>query len=93
MIKLPKFRFPFPGESKILNKQSRRDFPGDFIELVDGITHYQLAGIKGAPLVVLVHGASTPNFIWDPTFRALLSVGFRVLPMIFLVVDSPIAPT
>lgn len=29
--------------------------------------------------VVLVHGFSVPYFIWDPTFAALTSAGFRVL--------------
>lgn len=35
------------------------------------------AGVRSP--VVLVHGFSVPYFIWDPTFSALASSGFRVL--------------
>lgn len=71
--------FPFPGESKILNDQTRAKLEGSFKELPNGFTHYQLAGQANAPLVVMVHGFSTPSFIWDPTFEGLLAEGFRVL--------------
>ena len=74
-----KFEIPFPGEILKINEVSRSNLPGDFIELSNGFTHYQLQGSIEAPLVVLVHGFSTPNFIWDPTFDALLAAGYRVL--------------
>jgi pimeloyl-ACP methyl ester carboxylesterase len=53
--------------------------PGNFIELSHGQVHYQLCGPAEGPLVVLVHGFSVPSFVWDPTFDALFSQGFRVL--------------
>ena len=52
----PLLNFPFPGESKELNRNTRANLDGDFIELTDGITFYELAGELDAPLVVMVHG-------------------------------------
>jgi len=49
------------------------------VKLSDGVTHYELGGPSSGPSVVLVHGFSVPNFVWDPTFHALVAAGFRVL--------------
>lgn len=56
-----------------------RTFGGSFVRLGAGITHYELAGPKDARTVVLVHGFSVPDYIWDPTFAALAAAGLRVL--------------
>jgi pimeloyl-ACP methyl ester carboxylesterase len=69
----------FSGEPLNLNSDLRRNLPGRFVPLSDGICHYDLAGPEDAPLVVLVHGFSVPYFIWDPTFEFLSNAGFRVL--------------
>ncbi|MBW8011876.1 MAG: alpha/beta hydrolase [Chloroflexi bacterium] len=76
---MPKFEFPFRGETKTLNASSRASLPGQFVELPGGVTHYELGGPSGGKLVVLVHGFSIPFYIWDPTYEALTQVGFRVL--------------
>ncbi len=76
---MAKFEFPFPGEPLSLIQETRSGLPGSYIELEQGVTHYELAGPKQAPLVVLVHGFSVPYFIWEPTFVSLVSVGLRVL--------------
>src|SRR5580704_15226607 len=56
-----------------------RSFGGSYIRLGAGVTHYELAGPKDARTIVLVHGFSVPDFIWDPNFDALNAAGFRVL--------------
>ncbi|RUO18470.1 hypothetical protein CWE08_11155 [Aliidiomarina iranensis] len=66
-------------ESQRLNVETRAQAPGDFVELTDGYTHYQIAGPENAPVVVLVHGFSIPMAIWGGTYRALESAGYRVL--------------
>jgi len=71
--------FPFRGEAKYLNKQTRADLPGKFIELPDGIVHYELSDSDSEQTIVLVHGFSVPYYIWDPTVTALSNVGMRVL--------------
>ena len=50
-----------------------------FVRLSDGYTHYELAGPPDGRVVVLAAGATVPYYIWDPTFKALVDAGFRVL--------------
>lgn len=44
-----------------------------------GQIHYELSGPPDGELVILIHGFSTPYFVWDHTVPALLEAGFRVL--------------
>jgi pimeloyl-ACP methyl ester carboxylesterase len=62
-----------------LNPATRAAMPGQFVQLSDGYTHYELSGPAGGPPVVLAAGFSVPYYIWDPTFNALTAAGFRVL--------------
>lgn len=64
---------------KPLNDEARESAPGAFADLSDGKLHYRLEGPKEAPLVVLVHGFSTPNFIYEQNVEALNAAGFRTL--------------
>ncbi len=71
--------YRFREETRVLDAQARADAPGQFVELPDGVVHYELAGPPEGPLVVLIHGFSVPYFVWDPTFDGLVKAGFRVL--------------
>ncbi|MBN1873754.1 MAG: alpha/beta hydrolase [Anaerolineae bacterium] len=71
--------YHFHGETLTLDKAARSSSPGQFVQLSDGFTHYELAGPEGSTPVVLIHGFSVPYFIWDPTFTGLVAAGFRVL--------------
>ncbi len=73
---LPLFRNP---ERKQLNAQARKRAVGKFIHLSHGLVHYQWGGPETGAVVVLVHGFSTPFYVWDATFTALTDAGFRVL--------------
>ena len=66
-------------ELEELNEDTRKTLPGNFIQLSDGFTHYELDGPETGELTVLVHGFSTPMFVWDPNFEYLINEGFRVL--------------
>jgi pimeloyl-ACP methyl ester carboxylesterase len=66
-------------ESIELNAQVRASLPGDFIQTPHGVIHYELAGPKNSDLVVLVHGFSVPNYLWEPTYQFLLQQGYQVL--------------
>jgi pimeloyl-ACP methyl ester carboxylesterase len=66
-------------EVKVLDAYARKNVEGSFIQLSDGITHYELAGPDTGKLIVLVHGFSVPYYIWDSTFSKLVQEGFRVL--------------
>jgi pimeloyl-ACP methyl ester carboxylesterase len=63
----------------MLDEEARRTAGGEFVELSEGTTHYEIAGPEDGKPVVLVHGFSVPAFIWDPTFKALTDAGFRVV--------------
>jgi len=62
-----------------LTDDTRKSLPGSFVRLNDGTTHYELAGPSEAPTVVLIHGFSIPEYLWDRTFTPLVSAEFRVL--------------
>lgn len=71
--------FSYRGETKDLDERTRKEASGSFVQLSDGFTHYELSHPEAKETVVLVHGFSTPYFIYDPTFEFLTQSGFRVL--------------
>jgi pimeloyl-ACP methyl ester carboxylesterase len=71
--------FIYRGETKHLDDAARAKASGSFVKLSDGCTHYELGGPHGGEVVVLVHGFSIPYMIWNPTYQALISEGWRVL--------------
>ncbi len=47
---------------------------------VDGVrVHYQEAGDKHAPAIVLIHGFCASNFVWSDVLVPLADAGFRVI--------------
>jgi pimeloyl-ACP methyl ester carboxylesterase len=66
-------------ETKELNDEARRGIPGKFIQLSQGMVHYELAGPPAGRTVVFIHGFSIPYYLWDHNFNALAKAGFRVL--------------
>ena len=71
--------FYFDSEHTPLDAGMRAQLNETFIELPNGVVHYELGGPVGGETVVLVHGFSVPAYIWDPTFEFLTSAGYRVL--------------
>lgn len=65
-------------EKTTLNDTVRRLDGTSFVQLPDGVTHYEVAGPLDGDKVVLVHGFSVPAYIWDSTFVALTGAGYRV---------------
>ena len=65
-------------EKRELDDAARTQATGRFVRLGDGVTHYDVAGPDSGQRVVLVHGFSTPYYIWDSTSAALAAAGFRV---------------
>ena len=64
---------------KPLNETARQNAPGAFATLSDGQLHYRWDGPEDGPVIVLVHGFSTPNFIYQQNVEALNAAGFRTL--------------
>ncbi len=66
-------------EQYTLDDSARKNADGSYIQLTDGITHYELDGPDSGKVVVLVHGFSVPYYIWDSTYVKLVHEGYRVL--------------
>ncbi len=64
---------------KLMNANARRDAPGEFANLSQGVTHFQWIGPLGGPVAVCVHGLTTPSFVWRGVALGLAGIGFRVL--------------
>lgn len=62
-----------------IDKNARRVAPGNFAKLSDGLTHYQWHGSPTGPVMVLIHGLTTPSWVFDGLIRGLGMMGFRVL--------------
>ena len=62
-----------------MDAAARADAPGQFAQLPCGVTHYRWDGPEGGPITVLVHGQTTPCFVWDGVARLLAARGERVL--------------
>jgi pimeloyl-ACP methyl ester carboxylesterase len=65
-------------ERASLDDAARQRAPGRFVQLGDGMTHFDVAGPDDGQRVILVHGFSVPYYIWDSTSTALSAAGFRV---------------
>ena len=67
-------------ENKVLDEATQQRLGGSYIRLSTGVTHYELDGPKDDHIVVLIHGATIPMWIWDPQVESLTKAGFeRVL--------------
>jgi len=62
-----------------LTPEVRSRLPGEFVELSQGVTHYQWHGPEDGRKVVLVHGGTQAGYVWDRVSESLARAGFRVL--------------
>lgn len=72
---------PFLAEQRKpdMDERVRGMVPGSFTLLSDGHTHYQWHGPAGGPVLVCVHGLTTPSYVFDALLPGLTQAGFRVL--------------
>ncbi|MCG6901436.1 MAG: alpha/beta hydrolase [Rhodobacter sp.] len=62
-----------------MDASARGMAPGKFAELSDGLTHYRWDGPADGPVLVCIHGLTTPGYVWDRLVPLLAEAGFRVL--------------
>ncbi|TFW31449.1 alpha/beta fold hydrolase [Massilia horti] len=67
------------AEHAPLDAAARRQAPGQFIQLSHGMVHYRAAGPEQGQPVLLVHGFSVPDYVFDHSREALAAAGFRVV--------------
>jgi len=66
-------------ETKDLDDAARTQAGGSYIKLPEGVTHYELTGPEDGQVVVMLHGATIPMYLWDAQVEALTAAGYRVL--------------
>lgn len=57
----------------------RAKAPGRFAKLSQGVTHYQWLGEARGPVIVCIHGLTTPSPVWYGIAEYLSKLGYRVL--------------
>jgi len=57
----------------------RERAPGRFAKLSQGVTHYQWLGGARGPVIVCIHGLTTPSPVWYGIAQGLVKLGYRVL--------------
>ena len=66
-----------------LDRDARLSADGEFLQTAQGKLHYRwhLPELfsKNTPIIVMAHGFSTPNFIFEQNAKALSEAGFKVL--------------
>lgn len=68
------------GKDEIpLTDSERSAAPGQFVELSAGKMHYVARGPETGPIILMVHGFSTPHFIFEQNASSLAANGFRVI--------------
>ena len=53
--------------------------PGDLVPLSGGMTHIRRDGPKDGPVAVLIHGLTTPSYVYAGVVPALVAAGYRVI--------------
>lgn len=66
-------------ERRVMNDAARAGVEGAFARLPDGVTHYEVSGPTGGPVVLLTSGFSVPAWFSDSLFQQLGDSGFRVI--------------
>ena len=59
--------------------ERRAKTPGEIAELPQGRTHFRWYGEPGNPVLVCVHGLTTPGYVWSRVAPQLAEMGYHVL--------------
>lgn len=57
----------------------RKTAPGEFAQLSQGVTHYRWLGPVRGPVIVAIHGLTTPSPVFDDLAGYLGGLGYRTL--------------
>lgn len=73
------YQYSIERELVPLDDTARLQAPGQFVDLSHGRVHYSWHGPLDGQAVALVHGFSTPSFVWQGLLSKLSQAGMRVL--------------
>ncbi len=71
--------FVIEHRRRVMDDAARGSATGQLVELSQGVTHFAWAGPQNGPVLVCIHGLTTPSFVWRGMTRALALAGYRVL--------------
>ncbi|MFJ9119209.1 alpha/beta fold hydrolase [Streptomyces sp. NPDC102394] len=71
--------FVAAGEDRGLTASERHALRGSFVELSDGVTHYELTGPDDGEVVLMAGGLTVPLFYWDRLVTELHTRGLKTL--------------
>ncbi len=71
--------FVFETQRRVVDAQMRDRAKGSFAQLPAGVTHYRWHGPADGPVLVAVHGLTTPAIVWDGMIPLLTAQGYRIL--------------
>ncbi len=73
--------WPFIAESRRvkIGRAERQGAPGDFAKLSQGVTYYRWFGPARGPVIVAIHGLTTPSVVFEDLAAGLGGLGYRVL--------------
>ena len=64
---------------KPMTDVTRGGASGQFVELSQGVTHFEWLGPPEGPIAVCIHGLTTPSFAWRAITKGLVAMGYRTL--------------
>ena len=67
------------NQRRKIGRDERTGAPGRFAKLSQGVTYYRWFGPVRGPVLVAIHGFSTPSVIWEPLAEEMGALGYRVL--------------
>ena len=62
-----------------LDSEAREKLAGLYLQTEQGVLSYTREGNREAPTIILVHGFSTPKFVWEQVTPYLLDAGYQVI--------------
>lgn len=72
--------WPYWAEARRVPARAVRDkAPGEFAELSQGVTHYRWIGPARGPVIIAIHGLTTPSPVWYAVAAGLGRIGYRVV--------------
>ena len=71
--------FVFEAQHRVVDAPMRDRAKGSFAQLSAGVTHYRWHGPIDGPVIVAVHGLTTPATVWNGMIPFLTAQGYRVL--------------
>lgn len=62
-----------------LDQTARKSLGGTYLQTPQGTLSYSRMGNRQAPAIILVHGFSTPKFVWNQITPTLVKAGYQVI--------------